>query len=94
MKYFNDTYVRRIDANRVAQLPKYPVSQWNCFEAVLLDGATTNNAMEGWHRGLNEKFPRAHMPLTAFLTRLKDEEEVVADLGRRYAFNTFSTLLI
>lgn len=88
--------MQRHNAQHVPRPPLYPVDKWNCFEAVLLDNATTNNANEGWHRAFNSTFPKARMQLSQFVIRLKNEEEETEQMARRLvnAMVIFNTLFV
>uniref|UniRef100_A0A915DE43 Transposase n=1 Tax=Ditylenchus dipsaci TaxID=166011 RepID=A0A915DE43_9BILA len=48
-----------------------------------LDGLPkTNNAVEGWHKGFNARFRKAHMSLSQFIVRLKAEEEKTTHMDK------------
>ena len=64
----------------------FPIKDWNCHFAALNDLPRTNNALEGWHKGFNQRFPKSNMLLSQFILRLKDEEESSWNLALR--FNT------
>lgn len=85
-QYFENTYVRRMDANNVMCDPIFPVAGWNCYASVLNKAPRTNNAMEGWHREFNKKFSKRHLSLSHFIIRLKEEEEHTWQLATRYVF--------
>lgn len=63
--------------------PLFEIQDYNSFDAVLQDGPRTNNAVEGWHFAFNKRFPKARLPLSQFIMRLKDEEERTTDLAER-----------
>uniref|UniRef100_A0A915ET50 MULE transposase domain-containing protein n=1 Tax=Ditylenchus dipsaci TaxID=166011 RepID=A0A915ET50_9BILA len=85
LKYFEKIYVRRLDANRATANFLFPVDGWNCFDIVLNKLLRTNNAMEGWHKQFNQKFPKKNLNLSHFIVRLKEEEEHTWQLATRHA---------
>ena len=52
--------------------PKFPISLWNCYQAVLDGTARTNNAVEGWHRGF-EPMLAGHPTIWALIDALRKE---------------------
>jgi hypothetical protein len=79
LRYFEETYIRKIQYG-LRWDPLFPIDKWNCNTAAKSRLPRTNNAMEGWHKKLNGRFPRAQMTLSQFIIRLKDEEESTSSL--------------
>lgn len=51
VKYFKETYVtgKRMRNRRQPVPPRYPIEQWNQYEATRTGQHRTNNLAEGWH---------------------------------------------
>jgi hypothetical protein len=80
VEYFKNTYVRGppilngLRGRPQHAQPAFPPAIWNCFDRFTNDMATTNNAVEAWHRRLDSVLPRAHPRIWAFLEKLKEEQ--------------------
>ncbi|KAH7664846.1 hypothetical protein AAVH_43397, partial [Aphelenchoides avenae] len=78
--YFERNYIRRINPRGLFVAPLFPPRSWNVNEAVVQDGARTNNSQEGWNRGFNSRFQRSKGKLSKFLLRLQEDEEQTRQL--------------
>ncbi|KAH7699312.1 hypothetical protein AAVH_33585, partial [Aphelenchoides avenae] len=78
--YFERNYIRRFNPRGVLVDPLFPPNSWNVNEAVIEDGARTNNSQEGWNRGFNARFQRSTGKLSKFLLRLQEDEEQTRQL--------------
>ncbi|CAJ0584122.1 unnamed protein product, partial [Mesorhabditis spiculigera] len=60
--------------------PMFPIDTWNHFETQL-DGelGRTNNAQEGTHRALNQRFPGSHPTLSKVITILQTEDQIATE---------------
>lgn len=87
LDYFERTYVRGRKVAHCVKEATFPPSMWNCNKAAVQGLPRTNNAMEGWHRSFNDRFPKSKMALSQFLIRLMCEEEKTRQLDVR--FGTF-----
>ncbi|QQP55167.1 Uncharacterized protein FKW44_008267 [Caligus rogercresseyi] len=54
--------------------PKFRHSLWNVYQLVLNDVPKTNNAVEGWHRGLMSQFNSQHPDIWKCINGLKNEQ--------------------
>lgn len=85
LDYFERTYVRR-RVGGIMREGQFPISCWNCYAAALNGLPRTNNHIEGWHKGFNERFRRSKMSMSQFLIRLKAEEEKTRQILVRFLF--------
>lgn len=52
LDYFEDNWVGKITGRRkTRRQPRHPIDIWNCHYSAKNGLPTTNNAVEGWHRG-------------------------------------------
>jgi hypothetical protein len=61
----------------------FPIDKWNCHIAAKSRLPRTNNALEGWHRRFNARFPRSNMPLSQFIVRLDFKSNERNDVKNR-----------
>ena len=47
--------------------PRFDISVWNCYNAVVNDWLRTNNPTEGWHNRLNRGVSVHHATVGVFL---------------------------
>lgn len=74
--YFEDTWIGRPTRNRRRRAPKFPISMWNCFNAVIDDLPKTNNSIEGWHRHFSSLIGAHHPSFWTFVENLKKEQSL------------------
>lgn len=74
ISYFELTWIGvRMRSGR-RKSPLFSVEMWNCFDAVANDLPRTNNAVEGWHHGFNNRVRLSHTSLGKFKEVLIDEQ--------------------
>ncbi|XP_057324655.1 uncharacterized protein LOC130667181 [Microplitis mediator] len=54
--------------------PLFDLKLWNCYLAVLDDQLRSNNPVEGWHHGFNNRVEVSHASISRFINCLKDEQ--------------------
>ena len=54
----------------VREKVRFPVVEWNAYESVLRDLATTNNNVEAFHRGMHAIMPQSHPAFYKCLDKL------------------------
>ena len=54
----------------VREKVRFPIVEWNAYESVLLDLATTNNSVEAFHRGMHAIMPQSHPAFYKCLDKL------------------------
>ena len=84
VNYFENTYIRRLSAKRrsvnrliiriVRHPPRYRLSLWNMYDAVLEGSARTNNFLEGWHNKFQIVISKQHPRLYVFFDKIKKEQ--------------------
>ena len=77
LDYFEDNYVARFRVNAPRGIPTFPIDFWNMFHHTDDELQRTNNAVEGWHRGLQAHVSTCHPVFWKFLKVLQKEETVV-----------------
>ena len=71
--YFKNTYVENPLPNRP---PKFNIGLWNHHGSTTEGIARTNNAVEGWHYGLQTYFNGSHPNMWVVLANLKKDMAV------------------
>lgn len=74
--YFQNTYVRGQQIGTTNRPPMYPPPIWNQSDAANEGVVRTNNAVEGWHYGLQSLFQGSHPNMWTFLGKLKKDASV------------------
>lgn len=73
--YFETTYVGiSARGRRRAAEPRYAITLWNHYHAVLEDRDTTNNASEGWHNRFQTTVNKHHPDLFSALHEFQKEQ--------------------
>jgi hypothetical protein len=57
--------------------PRYPPTLWNVYDLVVAGFQRTNNAVEGWHNGLQKIMAVNHANIWRFLDNIKREEKEI-----------------
>lgn len=73
--YFELTYVGRA-LRQHRRRPRYPISFWNMRQRTEQNLPRTNNAIEGWHNGIQASLSNDKPSIWAFLEFLKKEENL------------------
>jgi len=73
LKYFEDTWLGRLDRRGRRRSPLFPLSMWNCFTNVSADIPRTNNGVEGWHNTLYSIVHAAHPSIWKVINAFKNE---------------------
>ena len=81
--YFEDTWIGKKKRNQRTR-PIFDISLWNCFSAIMNDGPRTNNQVEGWHNGFNQRVSKSHATMGKFLTTIKQEQSVTESVWENY----------
>ncbi|RWS15775.1 uncharacterized protein B4U80_05692 [Leptotrombidium deliense] len=70
-------WIGRPNSNGIGRRsPIFPISNWNCYTAVIDDLPKTNNNVEGWHRAFSSLLDCHHPSITKFITALKKDQSL------------------
>ncbi|CAF0950737.1 unnamed protein product [Rotaria sp. Silwood1] len=75
--YFEDYYIGRFRSRNRRIIPTFPITFWNVHNLLRNQFDHTNNAVEGWHRRLNNIVDSAHPGFWRFLSDLQTEQSYV-----------------
>lgn len=75
LTYFESTWIGEVSRNRRTK-PRFDISLWNCYAAILNDLPRTNNVVEGWHNGFSHRLNKAHASMSKFIIALKQEQSI------------------
>ncbi|KAG0441252.1 hypothetical protein DMUE_1192 [Dictyocoela muelleri] len=68
-KYFEHTYFPIISTNENTN--RYTPVFWSCYDRIINDIPRSTNAVEGWHRAINNSTTISHPNLARFIIILK-----------------------
>ena len=71
ISYFENTYIGQKRRNRRRLDPVYGIEIWNVHERIKNDHPRTNNAIEGFHSGLDKHITYSHPSLWKLIDGLK-----------------------
>ena len=75
--YFEDYYIGRLPSRNRRTSPTFPITFWNVHNLLTNQFDHTNNAVEGWHRRLNNIVDSAHPGFWRFVNDLQTEQSYV-----------------
>ena len=75
--YFQDYYIGRLRSRDRRTSPTFPITFWNVHNLLTNQFDHTNNAVEGWHRRLNNIVDSAHPGFWRFVNDLQTEQSYV-----------------
>ncbi len=75
INYFEDNYIGRWQGRgRGRDTPTFAIELWNVHDRVLNGKSRTNNAVEAWHRGVQQAFQVQHPTIWKFIRKLGKEQ--------------------
>ncbi|MCP3667293.1 MAG: hypothetical protein GY696_33165, partial [Gammaproteobacteria bacterium] len=76
LDYIEDTYIGRpLRGRQGRRQPTFPIPVWNVYDRVLAGKARTNNAVEAWHRGVQQAFQCHYPTIWKFIKKLGTEQK-------------------
>ena len=75
--YFEGYYICRLRSSNRRTSPTFPITFWNVHNLLTNQFDHTNNAVEGWHRRLNNIVDSAHPGCCRFMNDLQTEQSYV-----------------
>ncbi|XP_008547926.3 uncharacterized protein LOC103571517 [Microplitis demolitor] len=73
--YFQGNWIGKPRHNKKKrENPRFEISVWNCYNAVVNDWLRTNNPTEGWHNRLNRGVSVHDATVGVFFNALRDEQ--------------------
>ncbi|XP_060835513.1 uncharacterized protein LOC132918342 [Rhopalosiphum padi] len=77
LDYFEDNWVGKITGRRkTRRQPRHPIDIWNCHYSAKNGLPTTNNAVEGWHRGFTSVIGASHPNIWKFMDGIKKVQNI------------------
>ncbi|XP_016660429.1 uncharacterized protein LOC107883932 isoform X2 [Acyrthosiphon pisum] len=77
LDYFEDNWVGKITGRRkTRRQPRHPIDIWNCHYSANNGLPTTNNAVEGWHRGFTSVIGTSHPNIWKFIDGIKKVQNI------------------
>ena len=85
ISYFENNYIGQKRRNR-RLTPTFPIEIWNVRDRILNDNPRTNNAIEGFHSGLNNFITNSHPSLWRLIDGFRTADHMsrkrLAEYGR------------